>query len=214
MKVLIAENSIVSHFVAELRSVELQKDSWRFRKNLERIGEVLAYEISKSLEYSFHTITTPLGKTTVAQVNTQPVLAVVLRAGLPLYQGFLHFFDRAESVFIAAYRSPPDKNHSFEVKMDYLSGPSIEKKNLILIDPMLATGKSLLKSYEAILQYGKPDKVFIASVIASKAGVEYVQQNLPEAAIFTAALDDQLNHKYYIVPGLGDAGDLAFGSKI
>ena len=214
MKVLGNENSVLNHFIVELRDAEVQKDSMRFRKNLERIGEIMAYEISKTFLYEDKNILTPLGTSIIPVVQTPPLLAVVLRAGLPLYQGFLNYFDKAESAFIAAYRGVPGDNHNFEIKMDYLSTAALNQKVVILIDPMLATGKSLVKAYHSLLAFGKPSTVHIASVIASEAGVKHLKNEIPEANLWTIAIDPVLNDKFYISPGLGDAGDLSFGGKL
>ncbi|MEA5425432.1 uracil phosphoribosyltransferase [Arcicella lustrica] len=214
MFILTSNNSIANHFIAELRDVKIQQDSMRFRKNLERLGEVLAYEISKTLTYESTEVQTPLA---VAQTNllfNQPVLVTILRASLPFHQGFINVFDKAENAFIGAYRGKHLADESFEVEMDYLASPDLTDKTIILIDPMLATGKSLLKSYQALLKYGKPAKVIISSAIAAPEGITFLQEQIPEAELFIAALDECLNEKYYIVPGLGDAGDLAYGLKL
>ena len=206
--------SVANHFLADLRDVHVQKDSMRFRKNLERVGEILAYEISKKMDYVSRTVTTPLGVAETKLLKQQPVLACILRAGLPFYQGFLNVFDEAENSFIGAYRSKPTENHEFEIEMHYTTSPSIEGKTLILIDPMLATGKSLVKTYQSLLKIGKPAHIHVACVIASQAGVNYLEQELPKHELWLGALDKDLNSSYYIVPGLGDAGDLAFGAKL
>ncbi len=211
--ILTEQPSIGNHFVAQLRNIEVQRDRMRFRRNMERIGELLAYEISKALPFVSAQITTPLGTAHTQQLQHQPVLTTILRAGLPLFQGFLNVFDEAESAFIGAYRGPHQEDHSFDIEMKYLTSPSIEGKTLILIDPMLATGKSIIRSYETLLKHGQPAQVHIATAIASRAGTQYVLDNLPGCKIWTGAVDEELNHKFYIVPGLGDAGDLAFGEK-
>lgn len=213
MFILTETNSIASRFVTELRDVTVQTDSMRFRRNMERIGEVLAYEISKTLDFSAETIQTPLAPIAVQQPE-KPVLATVLRAGLPLYQGFLNYFDGAESAFIGAYRAAHKEDHSFEVAMEYLAAPSLEGKTLIIIDPMLATGKSLVLSYKSLLNAGTPKAVHIAAAIGSRAGVDYLLANIPNAKLWIGAVDESLNDHFYIVPGLGDAGDLAYGSKL
>jgi uracil phosphoribosyltransferase len=215
MFILNQENSIAHQFIAELRSEEIQRDSMRFRKNMERLGEILAYEISKKLTYQNDSVQTCLGTADYKKVMDDIVLVTVLRAGLPFYQGFLNYFDKAESGFIAAYREPENEDGSFGIKMEYLASPSIEGKTLILVDPMLATGKSALLSFNSILKQGKPKSVHIASVIASRAGVNFLKENIPQNfSLWVAALDEALNHKSYIIPGLGDAGDLAFGPKL
>lgn len=214
MFVLSQQPSIANHFIAELRDVEIQKDSMRFRRNMERLGELLAYEISKTLAYKPAAVDTPLGKCTTSLLAIHPVLATVLRAGLPMYQGFMHYFDKAESAFIGAYRGPHKADYTFEIELGYIVTPKLTDKTLILIDPMLATGKSIVKAYQALLQYGSPAQVHIVSAIASSAGVTYVQKQLPGCNLWLGAIDEHLNNKAYIVPGLGDAGDLSFGEKI
>ncbi|NJO01000.1 MAG: uracil phosphoribosyltransferase [Bacteroidia bacterium] len=207
------KNSLVNHFVAELRDENIQRDSWRFRRNLERLGEVMAYEISKGLDYQAARIKTPLGVANTYLLSQQPILATILRAGLPFYQGFLNFFDQAESAFVGAYRGPMQDDNSFEIVQSYTAAPSLDQKVLILIDPMLATGRSLVSVYEALLRYGLPRQVHVVAAIASRAGTEHLQAHIPEARLWLGSLDETLNHKSYIVPGLGDAGDLAFGNK-
>lgn len=206
------KNSLVSQFVSELRNVQVQKDRLRFRRNMERIGEVCAYEISKELDYEQREVTTPLGVASMAQMPQQPVLATILRAGLPLHQGLLNYFDGADNAFVSAYRYH-HQDHSFEVKVEYASCPPIEGRVLILADPMIATGTSLVLTYKSLLQFGKPSKVFVVTAIGSEAGVNYVRKSIPGVKIFAAAVDAELTAKAYIVPGLGDAGDLAFGEK-
>ncbi|HPH99070.1 MAG TPA: uracil phosphoribosyltransferase [Chitinophagaceae bacterium] len=205
-------HSLISNWVSELRSIDVQKDRMRFRKNVERIGEVIAYEISKHLPSQLVNVQTPLGTAPSKLLQQQPVLATILRAGLPLHQGLLNYFDKADSAFIAAYR----KHHadgSFEINLEYLSCPSIKDRILIMADPMLATGASLVKSLEYIKQEGLPSTIHIVVVIASTIGIEFVQLHEPNAHIWCAAIDDELTAKGYIVPGLGDAGDLTFGQK-
>jgi uracil phosphoribosyltransferase len=206
--------SVANHFLADLRDVHVQKDSMRFRKNLERIGEILAYEISKEAEFVNRSIVTPLATAETKLMKEQPVLVCILRAGLPFYQGFLNFFDEAENAFIGAYRGKADDKHDFEIEMHYATSPKIEGKTVILIDPMLATGKSLVKTYQALLKVGKPAHLHVACVIGSQAGVDYIKKELPPHQLWLGALDKDLNEKFYIVPGLGDAGDLAFGAKL
>lgn len=207
-------NSIANVFIAELRDQEIQKDSLRFRRNLERLGEIMAYEISKTLEYKSAEVTTPLGVAETHLLAEQPVVATILRAGLPVHQGILNVFDRAENAFISAYRKH-HKDGTFEIKVEYLSSPNLEDKVLILCDPMLATGQSMYLTYKAILAMGKPKHVHIVSVISSMEGLEYVKSRFPEnVTIWLGAVDDELTVKSYIVPGLGDAGDLAYGVKI
>jgi len=206
-------NSLLNQFVAEIRDVNIQHDRLRFRRNIERVGEIMAYEISKKLEWTTQTVTTPLGTLSVPVLKEQPIIGTILRAGLPLHQGILNYFDRADNAFISAYR----KHHSdgsFEISIEYLSSASIENKTLIVADPMLATGASMVKTLLAIFKHQKPKHTHLVSVIASKPGIEFVQQNLTNFTLWTAAIDPELNDKSYIVPGLGDAGDLAYGGKI
>lgn len=206
------QNSIFNRFVAEIRDKEMQRDSMRFRRNLERIGEVFALEISKELDYEAQEVSTPLGSQRMQLLKAQPVIATILRAGLPLQQGLLNYFDRAESAFVSAYRNHK-KDGSFEVLVEYLSAPSLDGKVLILCDPMLATGASIVLSYRALLKHGTPAHTHLVCAVASKEGVQYVEEQLPEATLWVGAVDEALNAQAYIVPGLGDAGDLAFGVK-
>lgn len=207
--------SIVSQYMRELRDVKIQHDPLRFRTNLDRIGEIMAYEISKRLEYKNVEITTPLAQCTCQEPADQIVLGTILRAGLPFHHGFLNFFDRAENAFVSAYRKYREKGDTFDVLVEYLASPSIEGKTLILVDPMLATGSSMELAYKALLTKGTPAKIHIASVIASRKSVEYVMKHFPEGTtIWCAAIDEEVNSHSYIVPGLGDAGDLAYGEKL
>ncbi|TMM30645.1 uracil phosphoribosyltransferase [Polaribacter aestuariivivens] len=212
----IAENdSILNKFIAEIRDEKIQKDSLRFRRNIERIGEVLGYELSKSLAYSNASVNTPLGKKEIKLFNNNMVLCSILRAGLPLHQGLLNYFDDAENAFISAYRHHPKNDSDFEIVVEYFASPSINNKTLLLVDPMLATGQSLVAVYEAIKKHGTPKEIHIVSVIGAKQGVDFVNNHFPEnTKLWIATIDDQLNEKGYIVPGLGDAGDLAYGSKL
>lgn len=206
-------NSLINRFLLELRDVNLQGDRMRFRRNLERIGEIMAYEISKDFTYSTKEVQTPLGIAPINTIDDDIVVSTILRAGLPFHQGFLNYFDSAENAFVSAYRKYKDAL-KFEINIEYIASPSIEGKTLILTDPMLATGSSLELVYGALLTKGKPEKVCLATVIASKAGVEYVKNCFPEdTTLWCAAVDPGLNGHSYIVPGLGDAGDLAFGEK-
>lgn len=207
-------NSVLNHFIAELRDVNVQNDFMRFRRNLERCGEVMAYEISKNLNYAEKQVQTPLGVAEVKMCSDSIVLATILRAGLPLHQGFLNYFDSAENAFISAYRKY-NKDGTFRIQFEHISSPSIEGKTLILIDPMLATGASMVLAYKALLDRGTPLRTHIASIIASREGVDYLKRNLSSAdtTIWLGAVDDELTVKSYIVPGLGDAGDLAYGKK-
>lgn len=207
-------NSLISVFIGELRDIEIQKDSMRFRRNLERLGEIFAYEISKTLDYEVKDVVTPLGIAPCKVLKTQPVIATILRAGLPVHQGLLNYFDKSENAFISAYRKH-HKDTAFEIKIEYLSSPSLDDKVLILCDPMLATGQSMLLAYKALLKMGKPKHVHIIGLIASLEGLNYVKSHFPDNTTFwLGAVDDELTVKSYIVPGLGDAGDLAYGKKI
>lgn len=207
-------NSIFNQFIAELRDKSVQRDSMRFRRNLERMGEIFAYEISKCLTYESKKVSTPLGVAKVPMLKEQLVMASILRAGLPLHSGLLNYFDKAENAFVSAYRKH-GKDGSFKIKIEYLSSPTLDKKTLILSDPMLATGSSMVLSYEAMMQRGKPKHTHIVSAIASVEGVEYAKKNLPpNVTLWIGAVDDELTAHAYIVPGLGDAGDLAFGEKV
>ena len=209
------DNSVLNTFVSELRDVEIQNDPMRFRMNLIRIGEVMAYEISKKLNYAKKSIQTPLGMHDSSRISDDLVIGTILRAGLPMHEGFLNYFDRAENAFVSAYRKYIDKKH-FDIHIEYISTPSIDGKTLLLVDPMLATGSSLELAYKALLTKGKPSSVHFACVIASKDGVAYLSEHLDLAEIhlWCADIDPELNIKSYIVPGLGDAGDLAYGEKI
>jgi uracil phosphoribosyltransferase len=207
-------NSIFSQYTSEIRNIHVQKDRMRFRRNLERMGEIFAYEISKTLAYENVEITTPLGISNIPLPAQQPVLATILRAGLPLHNGLLSYFDNAENGFISAYRKH-HKDGTFQVEVEYLSCPDITDKVVIISDPMLATGTSLVLAYKALLNRGIPSHVHIVCSIASLQGVEYVKRNLPaNTTIWCGAIDDELTAQSYIVPGLGDAGDLAYGTKI
>jgi uracil phosphoribosyltransferase len=205
--------SIFGTFLAELRDYEIQKDPIRFRRNLERIAEVAAYEISKTLTYQSKAITTPLGEADCLLLKQQPVLATILRAGLPMHQGLLNYFDRAESAFISAYRRHTTAE-DFDIHVEYLAAPDINGKTLIISDPMLATGSSMVMVYKALLLHGKPAKVHIVSAIAAPEALEYIKAHLPDTVtVWVGAIDRELTAQSYIVPGLGDAGDLAFGPK-
>ena len=208
-------NSILNKFIAEIRDVAIQKDSLRFRRNIERIGEILGYELSKKLTYKAVDVNTPLGTKSIQKPTNDIVLCSILRAGLPLHQGLLNYFDDAENAFISAYRQHLDNNTASKIVVEYFASPSIENKTLLLADPMLATGQSLVAVYEAIKKYGIPKELHIVAVIASKEGVEFIKAHFPENThLWVATIDEDLNDKGYIVPGLGDAGDLAFGSKL
>lgn len=209
---LYTHNSLINQYVSELRDKSIQTDRMRFRTNLERLGNICAYEISKFLHYESQNIQTPLGTSDMNTLNEQPILATILRAGLPIHNGLLHFFDKADNAFISAYRVH-HKDHDFEVKVEYLASPSIEGRTLIISDPMLATGTSLALSYKALLTLGNPSQVHVVTAVASEQGLNYLRNKMPKAHIWLCALDNELTAKSYIVPGLGDAGDLAFGEK-
>jgi uracil phosphoribosyltransferase len=206
------QNSIANQFVAELRHVHVQQDRWRFRTNLERLGCIMAYEISKTLPYQQQTIQTPLAFANTNLLQVQPVLVTVLRASLPYYQGFQNFFDAAPAGFIGAYRK---EGAEIKINLEYLATPDLTDQTVILIDPMLATGKSIMRAMHELERHGKPNHIHVAALIAAPEGIEYVQENLKHTAtIWTFAIDEKLDHRSYIVPGLGDAGDLSFGEKI
>ncbi len=206
-------NSIFSTFLAEIRDQNIQKDAMRFRRNMERISEILGYELSKKLEYSQEMVTTPLGQAEVFKLSQQPVLATILRAGLSMHQGLLNYFDSAESAFISAYRKHSSAE-DFEIQVEYLAAPKIDGKTLIISDPMLATGSSMVMVYKALLQQGKPSRTVIVAAIATVDAIEFVKRHLPEnTEIWVGGIDKELTAQSYIVPGLGDAGDLAYGEK-
>lgn len=210
-----SSNSILNTFIAEIRDKNTQKDAMRFRRNIQRIGEVLGYELSKKLSYSSTNITTPLGKKKEQLPTNEIVLCSVLRAGLPLHQGVLNYFDGVENGFISAYRYHPKNNEEFEIAVEYFAAPSVENKTLLLADPMLATGQSLVAVLEAIQQQGTPKEIHLIVVIGSREGIQFLDDNFPKNThLWIAAIDDELNSQGYIVPGLGDAGDLAFGAKL
>lgn len=208
------KGTLLDQFISEIRDHQIQLDRLRFRTNLSRVGEIMAYEISKTLPFTDEDVTTTLGIATVPTLKEQPVITTVLRAGLPFHQGFLNYYDHAESAFVAGYRKYA-KSGSFEIKIDYISSPPLDKRIVIINDPMLATGASIELAFKGLLNYGMPKHVHIASIIASKDGLEYIERVLPESMItvWVGAIDDELTVKSYIVPGLGDAGDLAFGRK-
>ena len=208
-------NSILNHFVTQLRDVSIQKDSMRFRKNVERIGEIMAYELSKELDYKEIEVTTPLGTKKTTAIKDGVVLCSILRAGLALHTGFMNFFDDAENGFVSAYRHHPNNDDEFEIRVEYRAAPTFKDKTLILVDPMLATGQSLVAVFNQLMEKETPKEIHIAVVIAAPEGVEYLKEQLPDYChLWIASLDDHLNEKKYIVPGLGDAGDLAYGSKL
>jgi uracil phosphoribosyltransferase len=207
------QHSLISNWISELRDVSIQNDRMRFRRNLERIGEVAAYEISKVLPYKEVEVETPLGTATSKLLTDQPVIATILRAGLPLHQGLLNFFDKADNAFISAYRKH-NKDGTFEISLDYISCPELEDRVLIISDPMLATGSSLVKTIQYLKAEGRPKEIHIVAAIACTVGIEYVKREDPAVTIWCGDIDDELTAKGYIVPGLGDAGDLAFGVKV
>jgi uracil phosphoribosyltransferase len=209
------ENSILNTFISEIRDINTQKDRMRFRRNIERIGEILGYEMSKTLDYNSKTIETPLGKKPSDILNNDIVLCSILRAGVPLHHGLLNYFDDAENAFISAYRHHRHDPESFEIVVEYLACPSLENKTLILADPMLATGQSMLATYEALKPFGTPKEVHLVCVIGAQSGIEFVSENFyKNTHLWIATVDEKLNNKGYIIPGLGDAGDLAFGEKL
>ncbi len=213
MHILSNEVSLVNSWINELRNVDVQTDRMKFRRNMERIGEIAAFEISKKLDYKEMEITTPLDKIKVKEIAVQPVITTILRAGVPLFQGILNYFDKADCGFVAAYRKH-DMNDYFSIKQDYLTCPNIEGRPLIVADPMLATGASLIEALKDLLTHGKPSQIHIVAAIASRQGAEAIRTAYPEAHIWIGAIDEELTSKGYITPGLGDAGDLSFGEKL
>lgn len=209
------KNSILNQFITEIRAVSIQKDSMRFRRNIERIGEILGYEISKTLDYKPANIKTPLGFSNVALPQDDIVICSILRAGVPLHNGLLNYFDMAESAFISAYRHHKKNSTDFEIIVEYLACPNLEGKTLILADPMLATGQSMVATFKALEPFGTPKNIHLVSVIGAREGIEFVSKHFASGTpLWIAAIDEKLNEKGYIVPGLGDAGDLAFGEKL
>lgn len=214
IKIIGRENSVFNQFLAEVRDQHVQADSLRFRRNLERVGEIFAYELSKTLRFTEKDVRTPLGISPMKVPDERMVLATIMRAGLPMHQGLLNYFDRAENCFISAYRKY-SKDNSFKIKLEYKSCPSVKGKTVVLSDAMLATGSSLELAYNSLVENGKPYHTHIVSLIASKQGVGYLRKHLPmdQVSLWLGAIDDELTSKSYIVPGLGDAGDLAYGTK-
>lgn len=208
-------NSIFNQFLSEIRDADIQSDRMRFRRNMERLGEIMAYEVSKKLAYVQQEIQTPLGTAEMNVIERMPVIASIMRAGIPLHQGFLNFFDKADNAFISAFRKH-HKNGKFEIELEYVSCPDIDGRVLILVDPMLASGSSMLLAYKELMNYGKPKHVHIVSAIASVEGVNYIEKhiNLTNVSLWFGAIDSDMTAQSYIVPGLGDAGDLAYGTKI
>lgn len=212
---LAEQPSLLNPIIAEVRDRALQQDRMRFRRNIERAGEIFAYEISRVLPYVVREIETPLGLAKVPVLAEQPVIASILRAALPLHQGLLNYFDRADNAFISAYRKHEGDADAFEVEIEYLSSPALEGRTVILCDPMLATGSSMVLAYKALLARGQPSHTHIAALIASEQGVRFAKENLPEnVTLWLGAVDPELTPRAYIVPGLGDAGDLAYGAKV
>jgi uracil phosphoribosyltransferase len=210
---LSSTNTLLSEWVREIRDADLQTDRMRFRKNLERIGEIAAYEISKLLPYNEIIVQTSLGEANCVELANQPVIATILRAGIPLHQGLLNYFDKADNAFIAGYRKH-NMDGSFEIEQNYMTSPGISGKPLIIADPMLATGSSLVLALQSLMEDEQPSEIHIVTVIACTVGIEYLERRFPEAHIWCGAIDDELTARGYIVPGLGDAGDLAYGSKV
>lgn len=209
------QNSVLNTFISEIRDKNIQKDSMRFRRNIERIGEILGYEMSKVLNYKPSNVETPLGNCGINLIDNNIVLCSVLRAGVPLHNGLLNYFDAAENAFISAYRHHKHNPESFEIIVEYLACPDLENKTLILADPMLATGQSMVATFEALKPFGKPKEVHLISIIGSVEGTHYINNHFTESThLWIAAIDEKLNDKGYIIPGLGDAGDLAFGEKL
>jgi len=207
------KNSIANQFLLELRDCHKQKDPMRFRKNMERLGSIMAYEISSRLGYSKQIVETPLGKSEINVLESPPVLITVMRAGLAYYNGFLNYFDSSESGFIGAYRQEGTKDVT--INLEYLATPSLQGREVILIDPMLATGQSFMKSVQSIMKHGLPNHIHIASLVSAPEGIQYIEANMNVPyTIWTFGIDEKLNDKFYIVPGLGDAGDLSYGEKV
>ncbi|KIA86970.1 uracil phosphoribosyltransferase [Flavobacterium sp. AED] len=213
--ILSENNSVLNHFLGQIRNVNVHNDSMRFRRNIERIGEIMAYELSKELHYKNIEIQTPLGIKKTTEIEDQLVLCSILRAGLPLHLGFLNYFDNAENGFISAFRHHPNNDDYFDIVVQYQAIADINNKNVLLIDPMLATGQSIVAVFNKLMERGTPKEIHIAVVIAAPEGIEHLKQHLPDTChLWIAALDEKLNEHSYIIPGLGDAGDLAFGNKL
>lgn len=210
---LSAQNTIANQFISELRDKDIQADRAKFRRNMKRLGQLMAYEISKKLTFNDKIIETPLGRSTLQVPSRQPVLLTVMRAGIPYFDGFLDFFDQSDCGFIGAYRA--EDSEEIVIHLDYVATPHIIGKEVIIIDPMLATGKSFVRSVQAMMKHGQPSHIFIAALVAAPEGIQYVKENLNVPhSIYTCAVDENLNNQFYIVPGLGDAGDLSFGVKL
>lgn len=210
---LSAQNTIANQFISELRDKDIQVDRAKFRRNMKRLGQIMAYEISKKLDFSDEIITTPLGLSSIQVPSTYPVLLTVMRAGIPYFDGFLDFFDRSDCGFMGAYREESTKE--IIVHLEYVAAPHVNNRQVIIIDPMLATGKSIVRAVQTLLNRGNPSHIYIAALVAAPEGIEYIKENLSVPhSIYTCAVDENLNHQFYIVPGLGDAGDLSFGVKL
>ena len=208
-------NSVLNHFLGQIRNINIQNDSMRFRRNIERIGEIMAYELSKTLSYKDVEIQTPLGIKKTTEISEDLVLCSILRAGLPLHNGFLNYFDHAENSFVSACRHHPNNDDYFEILVEYQAISNLNNKTVLLLDPMLATGQSVVAVHEKLVQNATPNEIHIVVVIAAPEGIAYLEKNLPvNCHLWVASLDEKLNEKNYIVPGLGDAGDLAYGSKL
>jgi len=210
-----SQNSVLNTFIAEIRDINIQKDRMRFRRNIERIGEILSYEMSKHFSYTKTKVQSPLAEATTELIKNEVVLCSILRAGVPLHNGILNYFDKAENAFISAYRHHLENPETFEIVVEYLACPDLTGKTLVLADPMVATGQSLLATFEALKPFGTPKEIHLVAVIGAQEGVNYIEKHFPENThLWIATVDDTLNSKGYIVPGLGDAGDLAFGEKL
>jgi uracil phosphoribosyltransferase len=210
---LSAQNTIGNQFIAELRDRDIQLDRAKFRKNMKRLGQLMAYEISKRLNFKDEIIQTPLGQTSIQLFSKYPVILTVMRAGLPYFDGFLDFFDQSDCGFIGAYRQ--EGSEDIVIQLDYVATPKVHDREVIVVDPMLATGKSFVRSIQALLKHGTPSHIYVASLVASPEGIHFLKENLNVPfSIYTCAVDENLNHQFYIVPGLGDAGDLSFGMKL
>jgi uracil phosphoribosyltransferase len=209
------DNSVLNHFLGQIRNINVQNDSMRFRRNIERIGEIMAYELSKTLSYKNVEIQTPLGIKKTTEISEDLVLCSILRAGLPLHNGFLNYFDHAENSFVSACRHHPNNDDAFEILVEYRALSNLNNKTVLLLDPMLATGQSIVAVHEKLIENATPNEIHIVVVIAAPEGIAHLEKNLPENChLWVASLDEKLNEKNYIVPGLGDAGDLAYGSKL
>ncbi|WP_189362003.1 uracil phosphoribosyltransferase [Algibacter mikhailovii] len=212
---LTQQNSVLNTFLSEIRDCKIQNDRMRFRRNIERIGEILGYEMSKSLNYQSKSIKTPLGSSQVDLATNDIVLCSILRAGIPLHHGLLNYFDKAENAFISAYRKHIDNSEQFEINVEYIACPNLKNKTIILADPMLATGQSLVATFEALKPFGPPKEVHVISIIGAQEGVDFISTKFDSnTQLWIARIDEELNDKGYIVPGIGDAGDLAFGNKL